>query len=307
MVRNDFFYDSRDSKSKIHAVKWIPEGDPIGIIVLVHGMAEYIGRYEHVAEFFCSQGFIVTGNDHLGHGESSKDSIRGYICKQDPATVVVRDVHRLKKTIQSEYPSLPIFIYGHSMGSLITRNYLTKYGSGVQGAVICGTLMMPKPTIYAMGAILGVLTMFKGSRHVSRFMNNMAFGSYCKRIDNKRTEFDWLTRDVEMVNRYIADPLCGFIFTLNGFSTLKSLLLRLHDRSLLERIPKDLPVLFIYGMEDPCGDYGQAVRAVVDQYKGLGIKDVEAIEYDGYRHELHNEIGKEKVMEDVNEWIKKHV
>lgn len=307
MTKNEFFYDSRDNKSKIHAIKWMPDENPVGIVLIVHGMAEHMGRYEHVAEFFCSKGFIVAGNDHLGHGDSSEGSVRGYFCKQDPATVVVRDVHRLKKAIQTEYPSLPIFIYGHSMGSLITRNYLTKYGSGVQGAIICGTLMMPKPTIWAMGIVLSVLTLFQGSRHVSKLMNSMAFGNYCKRIENKRTDFDWLTRDVDMVNRYIADSKSGFVFTLNGFATLKALLLRLHDKKLLDRIPKNLPVLFIYGGQDPCGEYGVAVKKVIEQYKQLGIKDISQIEYEDCRHELHNELNKDEVMKDVYEWIKRYI
>ena len=136
MTRTDFYFDSRDNVTQIHAVKWVPDTEPVGVLVIVHGMAETIDRYEPFAQYMCDRGFVVAGNEHLGHGKSVGKNPKGYFCRRDPATVVVRDVHRLKKQIQSEYPSLPIFIFGHSMGSLITRNYLTRYGSGINGVVI---------------------------------------------------------------------------------------------------------------------------------------------------------------------------
>lgn len=304
MIRTDFEYDSRDNISRIHAIKWEPETEPVGVLILVHGMAETLDRYEGFAEYMCERGFVVAGNEHLGHGKSVGKDPKGYFCRRDPATVVVRDVHRLKKKIQSEYPSLPIFIFGHSMGSLITRNYLTKYGTGVNGAVISGTLMMPKGLLVGMGIICKALQLVFGAKHPSPFLDKTAFGTYCKKIDSPRTPFDWLTRDVAIVNKYIADPDCGFVFTINGFLTLKELMIRLHKVKLLQQIPKTLPVLFIYGGQDPCGEYGESVRAVYEQYVNLGIKDVTEKEYHDDRHELLNELDKDVVMNDVYEWIK---
>ena len=303
MNKTEFYYDSRDNASRIHAVKWVPDKEPIGIFLIVHGMAEHIGRYEAFAEYMCGKGFVVAANEHLGHGGSVSQGPKGYFCKRDPATVVVRDVHRLKKMIQEEYPGLKIFIFGHSMGSLITRNYMTRYGTGIDGAIICGTLQMSKGIITTMGLLCRILMLFQGSRHPSILMNKVGFGSYCKRIENPRTPFDWLTKDEAIVDKYIADPDCGFLFTLNGFYTLKELLLRLHDPSLLSRIPQSLPVFFIYGSEDPCGEYGVAVRKVIEQYKELGIKDISDKCYEGDRHELLNEFDKETVMQDVCEWV----
>lgn len=307
MTRSDFYYDSRDNQSKIHGVKWIPETQPIGVLILVHGMAEHLDRYIPFAEFMCGNGWIVAGNEHLGHGGSVGDNPKGYFCRRDPATVVVRDVHRLKKTIQAEYPTLPIFIFGHSMGSLITRNYLTKYGSGVNGAIISGTLMMPKATIAAMGMLCKLLTLLQGGKHPSKLLSVLAFGSYCKRIDNPKTEFDWLTTDDSIVERYMQDPNCGFMFTNNGFATLKELFARLYNNKLLSAIPKDLPVLFVYGEEDPCGSYGVDVVKVYEQYKELGIKDVARIAYPGDRHEILNEKDAGKVMNDILNWIKERM
>jgi len=304
MTRTDFYYDSRDNSTRIHAVKWIPDIEPVGILILVHGMAEHIDRYEPFAKYMCEKGFVVAGNEHLGHGKSAENGRKGYFCRRDPATVVVRDVHRLKKMVEGEYQGIPVYIFGHSMGSLITRNYLTRYGSGVKGAVISGTLMMPKSLLFAMGVLCRVLSLIQGSKHPSAFMDKMAFGSYCAKIESPKTNFDWLTRDDTIVNDYINDPNCGFLFTLNGFSTLKELMIRLHDTDRLNSIPRDLPVLFVYGGKDPCGDYGVSVRKVYEQYRQLGIKDVTEKEYPDDRHELLNELNKEEVMSDIYIWIK---
>lgn len=307
MTRTDLYYDSRDNCSKIHGVKWIPEINPVGIIIIVHGMAEHIDRYEGFAEFLCEKGFVVAGNEHLGHGKSVGNNPKGYFCRRDPATVVVRDVHRLKKMLNDEYPSLPVFIFGHSMGSMITRNYLTEYGSGVKGAIISGTLLMPKATLVAMGVIVNVLKLIQGPKHPSKLLDKAAFGTYCKRIENPKTSFDWLTKDDEEVSKYISDPDCGFTFTINGFQTLKDISLRLHSVNRLKRIPKDLPVLFVYGGQDPCGEYGVAVKKVYKQYLELGIKDVTEHEYEDDRHELLNELDKEQVMIDIYSWIEKRM
>ncbi len=307
MNKTEFFYDSRDNASRIHACKWVPDGDPAGILLIVHGMAEHLGRYEAFAEYMCGKGFVVAANDHLGHGGSVSQGPKGYFCKRDPATVVVRDVHRLKKMIQEEYPGLKIFIFGHSMGSLITRNYLTRYGTGIDGAIISGTLMMDKGKLALMGILVRTLMLFQGSKHPSMLMSKRGFGSYNKKIENPRTPFDWLTKDNEIVDRYMADPDCGFMFTLNGYLTLRELLGRLHDESLLSRIPKSLPVFFIYGSEDPCGDYAVSVRKVVEQYRQLGIEDLEDHCYEGDRHELLNELDKDVVMGDIYDWVKKHL
>ena len=141
MIKEEFYFDSRDGESRIHAVRYTPDdGNVKGIVQVVHGMAEYVERYENLAEFLTARGILVTGEDHLGHGKSvAEGGTYGYFCEQDPATVVVRDVHRLKKITEESYPEVPYVILGHSMGSFITRNYLCRYGKGVDGAVIVGT------------------------------------------------------------------------------------------------------------------------------------------------------------------------
>ncbi len=307
MKREAFYFDSRDNQSKIHAVRYEPtEGEIKGVVQIIHGMAEYFERYEGFASFLVERGYVVTGSDHLGHGRSvGKDKCYGYFCENDSATVVVRDVHRLKKITQQLYPEAPYFIVGHSMGSFVLRNYISRYGTGIDGAVIMGTGVQP-PIVLAMGKMLTkLILLFKGPKYVSKFINRIAFGSYNKKISNLRTASDWLSLNEENVDRYNADPLCGFVFTTNGYLTLFNLIGGAQDKSKLENIPKALPILFVAGKEDPVGNYGKGVQQTYDTYKGLGITKIEIKLYENLRHEILNEKEADVVMEDIYQWIEK--
>lgn len=311
MRREEFYFDSRDGETKIHAIKWVPDGKPVCILQIVHGMAEYIARYDRLACELAGQGILVTGEDHLGHGLSvsgkngKKDHPYGYFCHHDAATVVVRDVHRLKKTVQEQYPGVPYLIMGHSMGSFITRNYLCRYGTGIDGAIIMGTGMQPRRVVKTAKGLSKLLGKIQGEKHVSKFVDKLAFGSYNERIDDPKTGMDWLSRDAKEVQKYLEDPLCGFTFTLNGFATLFELIDRLYDQDYLKKMPAGLPVLFVAGDSDPVGDYGTAVCRVAESFKKLGMKHVECKLYTGMRHELVNEIGREQVDRDILNWVKR--
>lgn len=305
MVRKEeFTFDSRDGKTKIHAVRWIPEGKVICILQVVHGMAEYVERYEETARYFAEKGILVTGEDHLGHGKSvAAGGTYGYFCEQDPATVVVRDVHRLKKMTQEDYPGIPYIILGHSMGSFILRNYLFRYGSGIQGAIVCGTGTKPQGLVRVCRAMAAVQGAFLGQKHVARLMDKLAFGSYNKMVGGSRKAPDWLCRDEKVVDAYVADPLCGFTFTVNGFRTLFELLYRLNRKENLAQMPGELPVLFIAGEKDPVGDMGEGVRKAFASFEQAGMKHISLKLYPEDRHELLNEMDKYKVYEDIYPWI----
>lgn len=305
--REELYFDSRDNRNKIHAVKWMPDARrPVCILQIIHGMAEYIERYEEFACAMAEKGILVVGEDHLGHGKSvGENGIYGYFCERDAATVVVRDSHRLKKTVQEQYPGVPYIILGHSMGSFILRNYLCRYGTGIQGAVIVGTGMQPRPVLAAGKAILAVQKLFAGSKHPSGLMNALSFGSYNKRIPEEKTQMDWLTKEERIVDAYLEDPLCGFTFTVNGFQTLLELVGRLYKRENLEKMPKDLPVLFVAGAEDPVGDYGKGVRRAYQSFLDIGMKKVEMKLYENDRHELLNEMDREQVYADIYSWMQR--
>lgn len=306
MKKEEFYFDSRDGKSRIHAVRYMPdqEADICCVVQIVHGMAEYVERYEEFAAFLTKRGCVVTGEDHLGHGKSVGEAGHcGYFCEQDPATVLVRDVHRLKKLTQALYPQAPYIIMGHSMGSFITRNYMYRYGTGIDGAVIMGTGMQPRAVLVLSKAFAGIQRVFLGQKHVSRLIDKLAFGAYNKKIRNPATPFDWLSRDGARVQEYMDDPLCGFVFTVNGFAALFELISRLHDKKNLEKIPKTLPVFMVSGTADPVGDYGRGVNAAFDSLKGAGLEHVALKLYEGGRHELLNETNREEIMEDIWRWI----
>lgn len=305
MNKEEFYFDSRDAQTKLHAVRYTPDDGEVRCVVqIVHGMAEYVERYEEFAQFLTDRHCAVTGEDHLGHGKSvGPDGTYGYFCAQDAATVVVRDVHRLKKMTQAAYPDAPYFILGHSMGSFILRNYLCRYGSGITGAVIMGTGMQPGALVTASKVLAAVIGVFAGPKKVSRFLDRAAFGQFNKKIPNPRTQSDWLTREKDRVDAYIADPLCGFVFTVNGFRTLAELIARIQKPENLEKIPKTLPVFMVSGSDDPVGEYGEGVRRAMRSMEEAGVKDIKLKLYEGDRHELLNETDREQVMKDIYDWM----
>ena len=310
MVKEEFYFDSRDGKSRIHAVRYRPEdaGQIRCILQVVHGMAEYVERYEEFAAYLVERGFVVTGDDHLGHGKSVGEvGKQGYFCERDPATVLVRDVHRLKKLTEELYPGVPYVLMGHSMGSFIARNYLCRYGTGISGAVIMGTGMQPKAVLDMARLVAGIQKFFCGPMHVSRLLDRLAFGGYGKGITDRRTAFDWLSRDRERVDRYIADPMCGFTFTVNGFGALFELVLRLYSPENLAAVPRELPVFMVSGDADPVGDYGKGVRRAYDSLVAAGLTDIRLKLYPGGRHELLNETNRSQVMQDICRWVEENV
>ncbi|MCM1135722.1 MAG: lysophospholipase [Clostridium sp.] len=302
--KEEFTFDSRDGQTKIHAVRWAPEGKVVCILQIVHGMAEYVERYEGLARYLGEKGILVTGEDHLGHGKSvSEGGTYGYFCEQDPATVAVRDVHRLKKLTQEEYPGIPYVILGHSMGSFILRNYLFRYGTGIQGAIVCGTGSQPAALVKLCLAVTAVQGAFLGQKHVAKFIDKLAFGSYNEKIPNAKTPFDWLCTDESIVNAYMEDKLCGFTFTVNGFKTLFTLLDRLNQEENLQAMPRELPVHFIAGDMDPVGNYGEGVRKACEDFKKAGMERISIKLYPGGRHEILNEKNRQQVYEDLYPWI----
>lgn len=302
--KEELYYDSRDGINKIHAIRWIPEEEPKAVLQIVHGMAEYVDRYHDFAVKMAEKGFVVVGNDHLGHGLSVPEGgTYGYFCENDPATVVVRDVHRLKKLTQQEYPGLPYFIMGHSMGSFITRNYLCKYGTGINGAIIMSTGMQKKVLVSSARKMAAIQKALHGSKYVSKVLDKAAFGKYNKMIENAKTTSDWLSRDEKKVEAYIKDPLCGFTFTVNGFQTLFELMWRLYKQENLVHMPKELPVMFVAGAADPVGDYFEGVERAVTSFKEVGMQDITVKKYEKCRHELLNELEQEQVAEDILGWL----
>lgn len=303
--KEDFYFDSRDGKHQLHAIRWIPEAQkPVCIVQIVHGMTEYVDRYDEFANYLAERGILVVGDDHLGHGKSVKPGEPyGFFCKEDAPTVLVRDEHRLKKMMQKQYAGVPYIILGHSMGSFITRNYLLKYGAGIDGAIIMGTGMQPKPVLLFGIALTTIQGLIFGPEHVSKFVDKISFGSYNKRIEAAHESGNWLSRNEENLIKYASDPLCTFTFTANGFQTLFKLIYNLHDKEKLKKMPADLPIFFVSGSEDPVGDYGKSVEQVYRSFKEIGMENVKLKLYPKDRHEILNELDREDVYGDLYRWI----
>ncbi len=299
-----FTYPSSDGKTMIHAICWRPEGKVQGVLQIVHGMQEFIDRYDSFARFMAEHGFVVVGNDHLGHGGSVRsEKYFGYFAQKDGNGCVLQDIRCLQELTQEKYPDIPYIMLGHSMGSFLCRQYLCRNGDTLSGAVISGTAFHPGPEC-DMGLLLcRLLARFKGWMYRSRLITWISMGAYNKKIRPLRTDKDWLTRDEAVVNAYIADRRTQDNFTLNGYLGLFTALKDLTRRKMLEQMPKKLPILFIAGEEDPVGAYGAGVKKVVQQFEKLGMENVKMILYPHDRHEVLNELDRETVFQDVYDWI----
>jgi alpha-beta hydrolase superfamily lysophospholipase len=303
--KEEFYFESRDQKTKIHAVRWIPESGNIrAILQISHGMVEYIERYEEFADYLTERGFLVTGNDHLGHGDSvgSKEDW-GFFAEKNGNSIVVRDIHRLKKITEEKYPNIPYFLLGHSMGSFMVRQYLLYYGRGIDGAIIMGTGKKPEKTVKFGLFMVHFLALFKGWHFRSKFIDRQSFGSYNKSFQPARTKCDWLSRDERKVDEYLAEPRCTFLFTLAGYKDLFTALKVLADTKNLQKMPKNLPVFFVAGDKDPVGAYGEGVKSVYQDFLDAGMKDVSIKLYKDDRHEILNELDRQTVYEDIYQWL----
>lgn len=308
MRKEHFRYLSADRKTQIHAVRWIPEGEIQAVLQISHGMVEFIERYEEFASYLAARGVLVTGNDHLGHGDSVRSRAEyGYFAKEKGNMVLLQDIHHLRRLTQKRYPQAPYFLLGHSMGSFLARQYLCLRGEGLAGAVIMGTGAKPRTLVKAGMAVCRGIASVRGWRHRSRLVDAMAFGGYNRRLKHPRTDRDWLTREESLVDAYIADERCQFLFTLNGYYNLFYSLYCLSLPEYVARMPKDLPVLFVAGEEDPVGDYGAGVKQVAEEFRQIGVKQVECHLYPGDRHEILNELDRKTVYEDLYRWMEKRI
>ena len=303
--KEDLYFKSRDGEHKLHAIRWVPEAEkPVCILQIVHGMTEYIDRYDEFARYMAERGILVVGDDHLGHGKSVRPGEPyGYFCKHDAPTVLVRDEHRLKKLMQKKYEGVPYIILGHSMGSFIVRNYLLRYGKGIDGVIIMGTGMQPKSVLLPGIALSTIQGLIYGDDHVCKFIDKVSFGSYNKRIDTTKEPGNWLSKNEENIMKYAGDPMCNFTFTANGFQTMFRLIYNLHDREKLKKMPPNLPVIFLSGEDDPVGDYGKAVKQVYQSFREIGMENVQIKLYPKDRHEILNELDREDVYGDIYRWI----
>ena len=288
----------------------LPEGRPRAVLQMTHGMVEYIGRYEQLACWLADRGVAAVGHDHLGHGGSvvSREEY-GYFGRPDGNRLLLDDIHRVTRWAKAlpELEGLPWFLLGHSMGSFYARQYLCEYGGELQGAILMGTGWQPRAAARAGRALCHLLAAFHGWRYRSKLVDSMVFGGYNRSFRPARTSKDWLNRDEKEVDRYLSEERCSFRFTLNGYDSLFTALERLCDKELLARAPKDLPVLFLSGDDDPVGERGRGVQKAAQSLRDAGMRRVEVKLYPGARHELLVELNRQEVFADIGSFIQNHI
>lgn len=282
---------------------WPADGDPRGVVQLAHGMAEHIDRYDAPAKRLSAAGYVVVGHSHLGHGDDA--AVKGYFADAGGWSALEDDVHAIRLHIQEQYPTLPYYLLGHSMGSFVARSYCLRYEQGLAGVILSGTGHFDPAILNLGGAIAAIQCALGMAKKPSNLLNNLNFKSNNKQIDNPRTDFDWLSRDPECVDRYVADPLCGFTFTAGGYRDLFDGLKRLYPDK-LAAMQKDVPVLLFSGDKDPVGACGAGVRKVAEELIAAGVTDVSVKLYPDGRHEMFNELNREEVLTDLIAWLDGH-
>ncbi|MBO5302741.1 MAG: alpha/beta fold hydrolase [Lachnospiraceae bacterium] len=307
MLKENFTFLSKDGKTQIHAVKWMPDTKEWSVVLqITHGMQEYIERYAEFAEFLTKRGFLVVGHDHLGHGESvTSPQEYGFFTEVAPSDTLVADMHTLRELVQKENPSLPYFMLAHSMGSYMLRKYITIHNKNLSGAIIVGTGCMPDATMKLGMFICRTLAKFRGWHYVSGFVKKLSFMGPYKKYDVTGNDItkNWLTRDLVIAEKYYHDKKSSFSFTVNGYYGLMEAVYYDNQPQNHAKIPKDLPVFFVSGDKDPVGDMGEGVKKAYAQYEAAGLKDITWKLYTDGRHEILNEINRKEVFEEIYSWI----
>lgn len=300
----DIFFTSSTGKNTIHVRKCLPDGQPRAVIQIVHGIAEHIGRYDDFMAFLANSGFIVVGDDHLGHGQSaaSPDEL-GFFDDTEGWDRAVDDIRTLRDMMHAEYHDLPYIFFGHSMGSFLTRTYLIKYPDRYDAAIISGTGHQNRALIFAGLAACSTIVRLHGPRSDGQLLNDIAFGTYNRKVAFPMTDFDWVSRDHESVRSYINDPYCGFVCKAGLYKDMMTGVKFITDQHNIDRMSKDQPIYFMSGDMDPVGDYGKGVERAYKAFCDAGLRDVSMRLYPGGRHEMLNEINRKQVYQDILDWL----
>src|SRR5699024_7603567 len=285
---------------------WLPDGEPKAVVQAAHGMAEHSSRYERSARAVTGARHAVWMHDHRGHGQtSSLPEEAGYLADEQGWETAVEDMYAITEAIKQAHPGLPILFFGHSMGSLLGRDFVTRHGEELAGAGFCGT-SGDQGLLGRVGELVAKAeSRLRGRRPRSPLMDTLVFGGYNRQFKPTDTDFDWLSRDPDEVALYVADPRCGEVFTAGFYADLLGGVNGLSR--LAGRTPADLPILLTSGEADPVGGHGKGVRQVGDQLSAAGVHDVSVTLYPGARHEILNEVGRDEIVSDIIEWLDQHL
>ncbi|MGL6127493.1 alpha/beta fold hydrolase [Chryseobacterium artocarpi] len=300
-----FLTSKFNKESKLFYTLFSPE-TPTATLLIVHGMQEHSGRYAEIAEYFAHHGIAVLTYDHLGHGKSVKDKSEiGFFQIDKPDDRLISDVEMMADHLAAQYPDVPHFILGHSMGSFVTRCLLQKASRKFSGAIITGT-GGPLPGIDFLRAYLSVANLL--APHHRTFLNSVFTNVNNKHFKNDKdfSDTSWLSVNKKNRTAFEQDELCGIPFTHNAFYTLFTVYKRATARNWASSIDKYFPFLFVSGQNDPIGDFSKGVLYTINNLKADGFQDVETKIYPEMRHEILNEEIREEVLNEIYHWILKH-
>ncbi len=300
----EFYFTSSTGRNQIRVKQCTPDAEPKAIVQIAHGIAEHVDRYTEFMEHLAANGYLAVANDHLGHGKSLRPGEPlGFFADEDGWDYVVADMVKLHDRISGEYPGLPHIMFGHSMGSFLTRTYIIKHPDKYDAAILSGTGQQAKAMVLGGYAAAAASVKLYGPRKIGDKLNDLAFGAYTKGIENPRTSFDWLTRVDSEVDKYIADPLCGFVATVSLFRDMMGGIKFITNQNNINGMSKTQPVYFMSGSRDPVGDYGKGVERAYKAFCKAGLYDVMMRLYPGGRHEMLNEENKYDVYRDILAWL----
>ena len=302
-MEKQFTYPSSTGLCDIAARAWLPEGEVKAVVQLVHGMAEHISRYADLANNLNGLGYAVYAEDHAGHGDSINGrGVKGYFAESDGWSRLIDDVRTLHGVAVAEYPDVKHVLYGHSMGSFLARTYASRFPDDFSAYIFSGTA--GKNPVLGIAKLVAKQQIKKvGPDKPSEFLNNLAFGAYTKKIDNPRTPVDWLSNDKAVVDKYVADDLCGFTFTASAFRDLFDGLGEIAGKKWAEKVA-NVPIYLLAGKQDPVGNYGKGVEEVANDLIATGHTKVVLQLYENGRHEMHNELNKDEVYRGIAAFLK---
>lgn len=302
-MRENFKFKDSDG-TELNVYKWTPDGEKIGVVQIAHGMTEKILRYDEFARYLNEKGFIVYGHDHRGHGLTAKTKEdRGYIADNEGFEWLVRDLYELMTKVKADNKDLPIYLFGHSMGSFVSQRFVELHGSEIDGLILSGSNGEP-PKLAPLGILLSNLEIkIFGRKHTSKMMDKLSFGDFNNKFKPNRTSFDWLCSVDSEVDKYIANEHCGFVCSASFYYDLLRGLKTIHVEENFKSIPKELPIYILAGDMDPVGNFGKGIINLYEKLRSIGIKDIQYKLYKNKRHEILNEDNKFEVMDDVSTWL----
>lgn len=286
----------------IHGRVWLPDGEPKRIVLLIHGMAEHSARYARFGTALAEAGNAVFAFDLRGHGDEAS---RGHFGDENWQKLLA-DVETVHDEALRRFPGRPLVLFGHSMGSFVTQELLTTSMSDVTAAVLSAT-DKPPAALRRLGlAVASIERLRVGADGTSALLQFLSFGSFNRAFRPARTEFDWLSADTDEVDAYIADPRCGFACSTASWQALLRAIGRAQSPAALRKLPPELPILMIAGDADPVARNGAGPRALSRAYRRAGLREVEVRLYPEGRHELLNDVMRDRVTADVLDWLERH-